>query len=370
MSRDLLEDLPTAAPARAKLALRFFDVAVTATANEFAGMYRGKQYHEPDLNSVLARAAAAGVERVMLTGMSLSDVDVHEKLAAAVPAGRLDQPVQQQQQCGVYYTIGVHPYHAAEPEQDPGYLGRLGDAVERALQQRQQQQLKPGEDLTVASSSPCLAAFGELGLDYDRLDRCPRDTQLRTFRAQLDLYITRGFAATLPLFLHCRAAFDDFVAVMREYIPQLPAPAAEGRPRRVGLVHSFVGTSAQMRVLTAELGLDVSVNGFSFKDRSSIEMVRDVPLEHLQIETDAPWGLIPGSSDVARRYLAHAPAPLHASKKRDKFDRRAMVKERNESCCIDRVAYVVAGIKGLNVEEVCERAWGNSISMFGGGCDA
>ncbi|KAH7024965.1 TatD family hydrolase [Microdochium trichocladiopsis] len=347
-SSDLLEGLPTAAPAQAKAPLRFIDVAVTATANEFAGIYRNKQYHEPDFDAVLDRAAQAGVDKVMLTGMSLGDVEVHRKLAAARP-----------QQCS--YTIGVHPYHAAEPAEDPGYLERLGDAVAAALLKEER--------------TPCpVAAFGELGLDYDRLDRCPGDVQIQTFRAQLDLYLARGFTA-LPLFLHCRgAAFDDFVAIMREYIPRISAAAAATAAtattdrtttaRRHGLVHSFVGTSSQMQLLTTELGLDVSVNGFSFRDRPSIEMVRDVPLEHLHIETDAPWGLIPATADVARRYLVNAP-PLPASKKRDKFDQAAMVKERNESCCIDRVAYIVAGIKGLAVEEVCDRARENSAAMFG-----
>lgn len=302
-------------------------VAVTATALEFAGVYRNKQYHEPDFEAVLDRASQAGVDKVMLTGMSIADVPIHEKLAASRP-----------QQC--FYTIGVHPYHAAEPEEDPTYLNRLGDAVAKGLE------------------TNAVVAFGELGLDYDRLDRCPRDIQLRTFKAQLELYMSRGF--TLPLFLHCRAAFDDFVAVMEEYIPRLPTSASG----RHGLVHSFVGTSAQMNVLTTQLKLDISVNGFSFKDRDSIEMVRDVPLEYLQIETDAPWGIIPASSEVARRYLVNAPS-LPPSKKRDKFEMGVMVKERNESCCIANVAHIVAGIKELGVEEVCEMARANSVAMFG-----
>lgn len=302
-------------------------VAVTATALEFAGVYRNKQYHEPDFEAVLDRASQAGVDKVMLTGMSIADVPIHKKLAASRP-----------QQC--FYTIGVHPYHAAEPEEDPTYLNRLGDAIAKALE------------------TNAVVAFGELGLDYDRLDRCPRDIQLRTFKAQLELYISRGF--TLPLFLHCRAAFDDFVAAMEEYIPGLPTSASG----RHGLVHSFVGTSAQMNVLTTQLKLDISVNGFSFKDRDSIEMVRDVPLEYLQIETDAPWGNIPASSEVARRFLVNAPS-LPPSKKRDKFEMGVMVKERNESCCITNVAYIVAGIKGLGVEEVCEMARANSVAMFG-----
>lgn len=42
-----------------------------------------------------------------------------------------------------------------------------------------------------------------------------------------------------------------------------------------------------------------------------------------------------------------------------------MVKGRNEPCTIIRVAEVVAGIKGLSIEEVCEKAWENSVGMFG-----
>jgi len=42
-----------------------------------------------------------------------------------------------------------------------------------------------------------------------------------------------------------------------------------------------------------------------------------------------------------------------------------MVKGRNEPCTIPNVAYAIANIKGISVEEVCEAAWNNSIKMFG-----
>jgi TatD DNase family protein len=56
---------------------------------------------------------------------------------------------------------------------------------------------------------------------------------------------------------------------------------------RSGLVHSFVGTTQQMRKLIT-IGLQISVNNFSFRDRESLEMIRDILLDKLQIETDAP----------------------------------------------------------------------------------
>ena len=272
--------------------------------------------------AVLDRALADGVEKVMLTGMSLNDVPFNLQIANSRPS-----------QC--FITIGVHPYHASEPYVEADYFDRLASAIHDALR-----------------LNPCpLAAFGEIGLDFDRLQRCSKEDQVRTFRSQLDLFVANEF--DLPLFLHCRGAFDDFFNILQEYLPHLP---------RRGLVHSFVGNTNQMQALVG-IGFDISVNGFSFQDAESLKMVRDIPMEHLQIETDSPWGEIPARSDLALRYLTNAP-PLPASKKRDKFQIGAMVKGRNESCCINRVAFVVAGLKGMTVDEICDVAWTNSTKMF------
>ncbi|KAJ0162518.1 putative deoxyribonuclease TATDN1 [Colletotrichum tanaceti] len=158
---DLLAGFPTEAPARPTAKLRFADVAVTATAKDFAGFYRGKQYHQPDLDAVLDRALAAGVEKVMLTGMSLGDVETNLAVARSRPAGTC------------FVTIGIHPYHAAEPDAEEGggedeHFGRLAQAVRDAL-----------EPATEGSSQqPLLAAFGELGLDYDRLHHASKEAQV------------------------------------------------------------------------------------------------------------------------------------------------------------------------------------------------
>ncbi|KAL0942642.1 deoxyribonuclease tatd [Colletotrichum truncatum] len=329
---DLLIGFPAQAPAKPSTKMRFADVAVTATAKDFSGFYRGKQYHQPDFDAVLDRALAAGVEKVMLTGMSLSDVDTNLSIAKSRPEG------------SCFVTIGIHPYHAAEPDAEPeggedAHFAKLAQSVRDAL-------------TPTPNGNTVLAAYGELGLDYDRLNHASKEAQVRTFKRQLDLFVAEEF--DLPLFLHCRAAFDDFVEIIKPYLPQLP---------RRGLVHSFVGSAAQMKELV-NLGFDVSVNGFSFQDKESLEMAREIPLERLQIETDAPWGEIPAGSEVAKKYLTNAPS-LPPSKKKDKFEMGLMVKGRNESCTMARVAFVVAGLKGITVEEVAEAAWKNSVEMFG-----
>lgn len=315
--------LPTRAPIASTGTLRYADVAVTAMAGEFAGVYRGKQYHPADINAVLDRAQNANVQKVLLTGMSLHDVGFNLALAKARPA-----------QCGI--TVGVHPYRAAEPEADACYLRKLGDTIDDLLRQ----------------TPSVIRGFGELGLDYDRLDRAAKEVQIQTFTAQLDLFVQRKW--DLPLFLHCRAAFDDFVDVITPYLPHLP---------RSGLVHSFVGTASQMHKLT-QLGFDVSVNGFSFKDADSLQLVSEVPLANLQIETDAPWGEVRDGDEIWKRYGVHFKGSEAKRKKKDKWEEGCMVKERNESCCIERVAFIVAGCQGRSVQEVAEAAWENSVKMF------
>ena len=58
-------------------------------------------------------------------------------------------------------------------------------------------------------------------------------------------------------------------------------------PKR-GCVHSFTGTMEEMKRMVT-LGLDVGINGCSLKSDENVEVVKEVPLERLQIETDGPW---------------------------------------------------------------------------------
>lgn len=190
-------------------------------------------------------------------------------------------------------------------------------------------------------------AFGEIGLDYDRFHFCDRETQGKYFEAQLDLAVE----LQMPLFLHSRAAAEDFESLLKPRLDRLP---------RKGLVHSFTGTRAEMERLV-ELGLDIGVNGCSLKTEGNLEVVRAIPLSRLQLETDGPWCDI-RPSHASAKLLEGAPEVPKASKK---WKQGMMVKGRNEPCTIGLVAHVVAKVKGCSVEAVCEAAWKNSVRMFG-----
>lgn len=112
-----------------------------------------------------------------------------------------------------------------------------------------------------------LVAFGEIGLDYDCLDRAHKKTQNRTFRDQLDIAVQ----IQLPLFLHARNSCNGFISIIRPYLPKLS---------RGGLVQSFAGTKDEMLQLVG-LGLEISVNGVCFQTDEQLDMVRQIPLDKL-----------------------------------------------------------------------------------------
>ncbi|KAE8419908.1 hypothetical protein BDV36DRAFT_124807 [Aspergillus pseudocaelatus] len=304
--------------------LRYADVAVTYTADQFQGIYRGKQYHEPDFAEVLKRAKEYGCEKIMLTTMTLPGAHENLKVVKEFP-----------DMCTM--TLGVHPYHAGEI-----YAENDGSEYLQNLRQL-------GETLRALNPSP-LVAFGEIGLDYEYLDRADKAIQQRAFRDQLDMAVEMQ----LPLFLHVRESCADFISIIRPYLSKLP----RGR-----LVHSFAGSKEEMLHLV-ELGFDISVNGVCFRSEEQLDMVRHIPLDKLQLETDAPWCEIQNNDQKIAPYLTNA-KPLPPSRKHNKFIMGQMVKTRNESCTIERVALVVAGLKGISLEEVSRAAWNNSVRMFG-----
>ncbi|KAM0817275.1 putative TatD family hydrolase [Seiridium cardinale] len=67
-------------------------------------------------------------------------------------------------------------------------------------------------NVDIAQSHPSKSCFVTLGLDYDRLNHAGKGTQITTFKAQLDMFVEEKW--DLPLFLYCRASFDDFVQVI------------------------------------------------------------------------------------------------------------------------------------------------------------
>lgn len=176
-----------------------------------------------------------------------------------------------------YATVGVHPCSSGQFDSHPGGAqAALAELKTLAIHARDEGHA---------------VAFGEIGLDYDRLFLAPKETQLKYFEAQLDL----ATDLQMPLFLHSRACSDDFERLLRPRLDRLP---------KRGLVHSFTGTLEEMQRLVA-MGFDIGINGCSMKTEDNILVVRELPLDRLQIETDGPW-VSTVSTQSSRSSMKHA----------------------------------------------------------------
>lgn len=244
-----------------------------------------------DRAEVLARAAAAGVTRLIITGSTVDDSRKALELARTAP-GHL------------YATAGVHPHHASSYDHEARPL------LEEMLQ----------EDFVVA--------VGECGLDYFR-DFSPRPLQQKAFRSQLETAVATG----KPLFLHQREAHEDFLAILREYQPELTGG---------GVAHCFTGTRKQMESYL-ELGLYIGITGWICDEARGGDLraaVPALPLDRVMIETDAPY-LLPRQLGKSTR------------------------NRRNEPANLPLVAETLASHMNVAVEELIAAATRNTENLFG-----
>jgi TatD DNase family protein len=210
------------------------------------------------LPGVIARAREAGLAAIVVTGTSVEVSEAATRLASDHPAF-------------LYATAGVHPHHARD----------WSESSRQALAQ-----LLRSENVVAA---------GECGLDFER-NYSPPAAQVNCFRQQLELACELG----KPLFLHCRGAHRQFIEVL---------DGCSRLPRLV--VHCFTEGPEQVRAYIAR-GWYIGITGWICDERRGAalrEAVREIPLQRLLVETDAPY-LIPLNKPDARRRDRNEPAYL------------------------------------------------------------
>jgi TatD DNase family protein len=193
-----------------------------------------------EIPAVIARAKAAGVERMVTISTRVARFDAIRALAETYPE--------------VWCSVGTHPHNA-------------GEEAERAV---------TTADLVRLADHPRVVAIGEAGLDY-HYDKAPRDAQEEGFRR----HIAAARETRLPLVIHAREADDDMIRILEEETGKGAFPA---------ILHCFSSGRALAEAGVA-LGLYVSFSGIlTFKNSQDIrDIARDVPPERLLVETDAPY---------------------------------------------------------------------------------
>ena len=191
-----------------------------------------------DLDEVLARAKAEGVDRIVTVGTGLESCRAAIGLAAQHPDF-------------VFAAVGIHPHDADET--DDAAMEQLAESARRAG----------------------VVAVGETGLDY-HYENSTRDGQKRLFRAHIRLALETG----LPLIVHCREAHDDCLSILEE----------RRREGLRGVAHCFSG-GPEIAERFLDLGFHISFAGtLTFPNARDVrEAARSVPLDRVLIETDCPY---------------------------------------------------------------------------------
>ena len=238
----------------------------------------------PEIDAVIARAAAAGIGRMITISTHVARYDSYRAIA--------------ENHDNVWFTVGTHPHRAHE---EPDI------SVERLVE---------------LASHPRCVAIGEAGLDY-HYDKSPRDVAAIVFRR----HIAAARITGLPLVIHSRDADADMESILRDEM---------GKGAFKALLHCFT-SSRGLAAAGLELGLMISFSGvLTFKNSQDLrDIARDVPMDRLLVETDAPF---------------LAPVP-HRGK-------------RNEPAFVAETAAVLAGVKGVGVEAMARATTDNVLRLF------
>lgn len=242
-----------------------------------------EQFNE-DQDEVIQRALDAGVTRIVNVGFNRETIPSSIALAE-----RYDF---------IYSTVGWHPVDAIDMM--PGDLEWIEELCKHEK----------------------VVAIGEIGLDY-YWDKSPKDVQQRVFREQIRL----ARKLKMPIVIHNRDAHQDILHILKE----------EKAEEVGGIMHCFSG-SWETAKQCLDMNLHISFGGpVTFKNaRQPKEVLAQVPLDRLLIETDAP-------------YLT--PHPFRG--------------KRNETGYVRLVAETAAEIRGMTLEEIAEITTNNAIRLLG-----
>jgi TatD DNase family protein len=235
----------------------------------------------PERDAVIGRAFAAGIGTMLTICTRLDQFDGVRTIAESDPR--------------IWCSVGAHPHEAAD------HATLIADR------------------LVALAAHPRVVGIGETGLDF-HYDLSPHDVQERVFRA----HIAASQATGLPLIIHAREADSEIAAIL----------AAEKPPP--GVLHCFTGSRA-LAEAAVDLGFYISISGIvTFRNAEDLRaIVRDVSLDRLLVETDAP-------------YLA--PVPYRG--------------KRNEPAFVTATAAAVAALKGIEAEELAAVTTANFFRLF------
>lgn len=251
---------------------------------ETHGHYDDEKFDE-DREALIAEFAEKGIDRVVNIGADMQSSRNSVALADKYPH--------------FYAAVGVHP-------------SDVDTMTETDIEELR----------TMAVQNTKVRAIGEIGLDYYFDDNPPRDVQKKWFVRQLEL----AQELSLPVVIHSREAASDTMEILKDM---------DGG-RNGGVIHCYSYSVPQAREYI-KMGFYIGVGGVvTFKNsRKLCEVVEDIPLEKIVLETDSP-------------YLA--PVPFRG--------------KRNSALNIPYIAEKIAELKGVPVQTVYDVTYRNGMDLY------
>lgn len=227
---------------------------------------------------------------------------------------------------GVWATIGLHPNHLhAQEFYDQDELPPEEQGTDKIKTRSERFDLEFYQKL---AEHPKVVAVGEFGLDYYRLPpEVDRERMIADQKAECQQQLDFADKIGKPIVIHSRDAFEDQYHILKENI-------AAGKLARRGVIHSFTGTVEEAKAYQ-DLGFLISLNGILTFSKELQDQVKQIPLEQIMLETDAP-------------YLA---PPPHRG-------------ERNEPRYVKFIGEKLAEIKSVSLEEVAAETNQNAERLF------
>jgi TatD DNase family protein len=342
--------------------LSFVDIGANLLDECFTeGTYFGKKRHEPDWDEIMERAAKVGVTHLILTAGTLDDsrraLELVRLLRTKQEQGEEAASATSTDRMQFACTIGVHPTRCLQ--EFVGSSNDDDDADGSKTSKDDTAVLQELLELAVdGQSDHSVCAIGEIGLDYDRLEFCPKDIQQHYLLRQLETFDSNPSLHPLPLFLHNRNVGSDLLEILVKQQQQ-----QNSRSRRsskyTGVIHSF-DDSLELALRFIDLGFYIGLNGCSLKTEKNLKVVQELPLNRILLETDCPYCEIK-PTHAGFRYI-HTKFDKKPDKK---FECGLMVKGRNEPCQIIQVAEVIASVKNCTVQHVADVCYQNSLTLYG-----
>jgi TatD DNase family protein len=239
-----------------------------------------------DIAQVIERAHRSGVAQMMTVGVNRKTAVRAVSLAESNP--------------GIYASVGFHPHDARQCDSEAlNFLIRL-------------------------AKSPKVKAWGEIGLDYNRM-YSPRKDQERWFIRQLEIADALG----LPIIFHERDSHGRFLEILKIHL----------KKEQGGVIHCFSGTSTELQHYLS-LGFYIGITGIlTLKERGANlrKMLSQIPAERLLVETDAP-------------YLTPTPEKNRT--------------QRNEPAFVKSVLLKLAEVRNEDPDHLAEIIWENTNRLY------